>query len=181
MSDSLTDKEILDLWRNPNFSGSYRGIKTFQILLKTDLGVYVPQNRLYKILKNDSIYLIHAKPKRNFERRKFDLNFYGELIQSDIGFMFEYDHFKYFLVVIDCYSKKIIAKAIKDKTSLVVLNAFKDILKELNCKIYKLETDQGSEFALIKKYCKEKNIVFKYKFGKNKARSTNFTVRRLTM
>ena len=39
MVKTVSDKRLLQLWRDPNFSGSYRGIKTFQTLLKTDLNV----------------------------------------------------------------------------------------------------------------------------------------------
>ena len=52
---TISDKKILELWRDPNFSGSYRGIKTFQTLLKTDLNIDVEENRLYKVIKNDPI------------------------------------------------------------------------------------------------------------------------------
>ena len=41
MSTNVTDKKLLELWRDPNFSGSYRGIKTFKLLLKTDLNIDV--------------------------------------------------------------------------------------------------------------------------------------------
>jgi len=34
---SISDKEILRLWHDPSFAGSFRGVRTFQILLKTDL------------------------------------------------------------------------------------------------------------------------------------------------
>ena len=36
---TITDKEILQLWRSPTFEGSYRGIRTFQVLLKTNLNI----------------------------------------------------------------------------------------------------------------------------------------------
>ncbi len=48
----ISDQKILELWRDPTFSGSYRGIRTFQLLLKTDLNIDISQNRLYSILKN---------------------------------------------------------------------------------------------------------------------------------
>lgn len=170
MNETISDDKILKLWRDINFSGSYRGVKTFQILLKTDLNIDISEERLYSVLKKDSIYLIHARPKRNFDRRKFDLNYVGELVQSDIAYMFEYNDFKYFLLLIDCFTNQIYAVAIKDKSSNTVLNSFKELLNKLSYQITKLETDQGKEFALIKKYCLKNQIVFKYKFGRNKAR-----------
>jgi hypothetical protein len=93
----VSDEKILNLWRDPNFSGSYRGIKTFQLLLKTDLNIEISEKRLYKIIKKDSIFLIHQRRKKNFPRRSYDLRFYGELVQADIAYMFPYKHFLYFL------------------------------------------------------------------------------------
>lgn len=168
---TISDEELLKLWRDINFKGSYRGVKTFQTLLKTDLNIEVSENRLYKVLKTDPIYLIHVKPKRNFDRRHYDLNYYGELIQSDIAYMFPYKDYKYFLIIVDAYSLKTFAKPLKSKTSNETLSVFENILTKFSFpSISKLETDQGSEFNLIKEYCKKNHIIFKYKFGKNKAR-----------
>ena len=59
MSSDISDEKLLQLWRDPNFSGSYRGAKTFQILLKTDLGNDVSQKLLYHVFKTEPIFLIH--------------------------------------------------------------------------------------------------------------------------
>jgi hypothetical protein len=166
----ISNTKILELWRNPNFSGSYLGIKSFQILLKTDLGIDVSENRLYKVLKTDPIYLIHLRPQRKFERRHYDLRFYGELIQADLAFMFPYKDFKYFLLVTDCYSSKVFVEPLKSKESKEVSIAFKKILDEFKAKVYEIQTDSGSEFkGLTKKLFINEKIVFKQKFGKNKA------------
>ena len=92
---SVSDERILKLWRDPTFNGSYRGIKTFQTLLKTDLNIDVSEKYLYKLLKTDPIFLIHQKPQRNFLRRSYDLHNYGELVQADIAQMYNYNGFKY--------------------------------------------------------------------------------------
>jgi hypothetical protein len=166
----VTDKKLLELWRSPNFSGSYRGVKTFQILLKTDLNIDVSQDRLYKLFKTDPIFLIHQTPQRQFERRSYDLNNYGELVQADIAYMFEYDSFKYFLLVIDCYSSKIFAAPLKSRDSATVSKAFEKIFDEFKATIYELQTDRGKEFlGPCKKLFKEKNILYRQKLGKNKA------------
>jgi hypothetical protein len=69
MTSKISDKRILELWRSPQFSGSYRGIRTFKRLLKTDLDIDISESRLFNILKKDPVYLIHLKPARNFKRR----------------------------------------------------------------------------------------------------------------
>lgn len=168
-SDKLTEK-ILQLWHDPNWIGSYRGVKTLQLLLKTDKNIEISTKKLTNILKNDNLFLMHLRPKLKIKRRHYFLNCYGELLQSDLGFMFEYEEYKYFLLVIDCYSLKIFVKSIKNKTSAVVLEAFEEVLKHFSdTTIQKIEVDQGTEFNLVSKYCKKHNILFKYKYGQNKA------------
>ena len=85
---SVSDEEILKLWRDPNFAGSYRGVRAFQTLLKTDLNIDASEQRLLNILKTDPLFLMHQTPKRHFQRRKYNIHFYGELVQMDIAFMF---------------------------------------------------------------------------------------------
>jgi hypothetical protein len=167
---SVSDERILKLWRDPTFNGSYRGIKTFQTLLKTDLNIDVSEKYLYKLLKTDPIFLIHQKPQRNFLRRSYDLHNYGELVQADIAQMYNYNGFKYFLLLVDCFSFKIFTIPLKNKDSLTVANAFTIIFKSFNATIYELETDRGKEFlgACQKLFASEK-ILYKTKLGKNKA------------
>ena len=167
---AISDQQILDLWRSPNFSGSYRGIKTFQILLKTDLNIDVSEVRLYKLLKTDPIFLIHQRRQRNFERRSYDIRNYGELVQADIAYMFDYEDFKYFLLVVDCFSSKVFTVPLKQKDSNTVANAFSQIFDEFNAKIYEIQTDRGKEFlGASKKLFQEKEILYRTKRGKNKA------------
>ncbi len=167
---TITDNDILKHWRNPHFSGSYLGIKSFKALLKTDLGIDVSERRLFKVLKTDPIYLIHLKPNRQFDRRHYDLRFYGELVQADLAYMNPYDNFKYFLLAVDCYSSKVFVEPLKSKDSNEVAQAFEKILDELKVKVYEVQTDSGTEFkGATKKLFQSRKIVFRQKFGANKA------------
>ena len=64
MVKTVSDKKLLELWRDPSFTGSYRGIKTFQTLLKTDLNIDVSEEHLYKVIKTDPIFLIHQNYRK---------------------------------------------------------------------------------------------------------------------
>jgi len=141
--ENVSDKTILELWRSPQFSGSYRGIKTFKTILKTDLDIDISERRLYNVLKKDPVYLIHLKPARNFERRHLSVNNYGELLQADIAQMYTYDNYKYFLLVVDAFSSKVFVRPLKSKNSLEVKDAFEDIFEEFKAKVYVLQTDRG--------------------------------------
>ena len=143
----LSDSEILSYWRNPEFSGSYRGAKTFQILLKTDLGEDVSINRIYKLMKTDKIFILHQRPIRNIERRPFDVKFYGQVCQSDLAFMFKFEDYNSFLLLVDLFSLKVFVQPLKSKSSQIVKIAFEEIFKDFQSDIHILETDRGSGFG----------------------------------
>ena len=57
----ISDEELLKLWKDPNFEGSFRGLKTFQSVLKLNLNIDVSTKRLHNILSAEPIFLIHQK------------------------------------------------------------------------------------------------------------------------
>lgn len=137
---NVSDVKIRKLWHDPKIG--YRGIKTFQVLLKTNYNIDVSEQRLYNILKEDPLYLIHLPPKKNFERRSYDVKFIGELFQMDLGELFEFQSFKYFLIVTDCFSSKIWTRNLKNKQANVVCDALKDILDNLSFDVQEIESDR---------------------------------------
>lgn len=172
-SSDISDEKIIQLWRDPNFSGSYTGIKTFQILLKTDLNKDVSEDRLYKVLKRDQNYLIHQRKYRKIERRHYDVNFYGQLVQIDLAHMFEDTQTgsKYFVLLIDVFSFKIFATPISEKSSKKVAEVLQKIFFEFGADIYEIQADRGTEFKgkECKELFKQHKILFRFKTGKNKA------------
>lgn len=167
----ISDEEIIKLWRDPQFSGSYRGARTFQVLLKTDLNIDVPLSRIYRLFNNDQIYLIHQKSVKTFNRRKYIVHNYGELVQMDIAQMFEHGGFKYFLLLVDVFSSKVFVKLLKTRETNEILTAFKSIQSSFGSQIYVIQADRESAFLskTFKDYLKKESIVFRPKYGKNKA------------
>jgi len=108
------DEKIIQLWRDPSFSGSYRGIKTFQMFLKTDKNINVSEEKLYSIMMKDPIYVMHLQRKK-VNRRPYYLSNVGELVQSDLANMFPYEDYKYFIIFIDCFSNQLNLQALKTK------------------------------------------------------------------
>lgn len=170
---NVSNEEILKLWRDPSFAGSYRGVRSFQTLLKTDLNIDVSEKRLLDILKTDQLFLIHQTPKRHFKRRKYNVHFYGELVQIDIAFMFPDSQTgkKYFLLAIDSFSFKIFTQPLTDRSSDSVAKALKVILEEFKAPIYEIQADQGREFVgkSVRDLLKRDKIFIKFKYGRNKA------------
>lgn len=165
----MSEEEILRLWRDSDFEGSYTGVKTFQILLKLNKNIDISEHKLYDILKNDPLFVMHQRGKKKIARRSYILDYYGELIQSDLAYMFEHETFKYFVVVYDCYSGKVFAEALKDKSSETVKTSLIKLINQFQVVITKFECDQGTEFNKFKVYCKDHGIIFKFKYGQNKA------------
>ena len=54
--------------------------------------------------------------------------------------------FRFSSCVIDIYSKYAWVIPLKDKKGITIINAFKNVLKESNCKPNKIWVDKGSEF-----------------------------------
>jgi len=168
----ISDEEIKSYWRSDNFSGSYRGARTFQLLLKTDLNIDVPLSRIYKVLGEDQIYLIHKQPRRLFKRRKYVVRNYGELTQMDLAVMYPTkEGFKYFLILVDVFSSKIFTEPLKSKSIDELLSAVKSIVSNFKAKIYEIQSDQEPAFVSkrFKDFFKKEKIVFRPKYGKNKA------------
>ena len=161
------------MWHNTDFAGSFRGVRTFQTLLKTDLNINISENRLLNIFKTDSLFLMHQRPKRNFPRRKYDVNFYGQLVQIDIAFMFpdEETGDRYFLLAIDVFSFKIFVEPLKNRNTQTIVNALHNIFKRFKHSIFEIQSDQGKEFlsTAVKTFLKQNETFLSLKYGKNKA------------
>ena len=90
-------------------------------------------------------------------------------MQSDIAFMFEKNGYKYFLVLIDVFSRHLYVEILKDKSANTVKKAFEKIFSTFTSPITKIETDEGGEFIGLKNFFKKEKIIFSVKAGTNKA------------
>ena len=163
--------EILELWRDPNFSGSYSGLANFQSCLQNEKNIYLSRNELLQILKKDRNYVLEMrKVPKVIERRGMNIHGYGNLFQADVGILFEHDNYIGFLLCIDVYSRRIFCEKLKSRTKEEVQKAFKNIFLEAAVKPEKIETDAGGEFVGNKLFFEKEKIFFKIKTGANKAR-----------
>ena len=102
---SISDEKIIELWKNIDFPAAYRGISTFKVLLKTDLGIDVSTSRLYRVLQNEPLFLMHQRKYRPVKRRSYITHSYGALVQGDCAYMTpdESTNKKFFFLVVDVY------------------------------------------------------------------------------
>lgn len=106
---------------------------------------------------------LHQSARRNFPRRNYVMRGLNDTFQADliemIPFSRENRGFNYILMVIDVFSKRAWAKALKNKTGEEVTKAMSSIFHEFPKNIPRnLHTDEGKEFynqhfqRLMKKY-----------------------------
>ena len=167
-SNQLTDEEIKRLWQDDDFFASFSGINNFQAALFTTYGEKISTKRIINILRDIPSYVSRIKPRKRFPRRPYDVYGFGQLVQADLGVMYKYKGFFYFLLMIDVFSRKIFCKPLKRKTSVEVRSAFNEIFDEFNNPIRVIQTDQGAEFKGLKRYFEERDIRHQYKFGLTK-------------
>jgi hypothetical protein len=106
------------------------------------------------------------------------VRFYGELVQVDIAYMFTHNDFKYFVLIVDCFSFKLFVKPLKSKDSPAVCDALQLLFKEFSSPISVFQTDRGKEFeGECKKLYSKLKIVHKTKVGKNKANFAENAIR----
>jgi len=168
----LSDEEIIKLWHKPEFEGSYRGLRTFQVLLKTNIGEDVSIKRLHSILSKDALYLIHQRAVKKFPRRKYYVHSYGECCQMDIAVMYPIQdtNYRYFLLLVDIFSTKVFTEPLKTREVNEVIAALQKIIHKFQSPIYEIQADREASFlaSAFKQFLKDQKIVFRPKFGKNK-------------
>ena len=173
---TLSDSEILDLYQDTDFAGSFSGARSFQMFLKTDKDVDIPLTKIYSLLKQLPLYIMNQKRIRRFPRRKYVVTSFGQVVQADLGEMMPFNKFRYFLLLVDLFSRHLYVEPLRRKTTKAVRAAFEKIFEEFKSPIVKLESDSGSEFVSQAAWFKEKKIVFRRKIGIHKAREAEHSI-----
>lgn len=93
---------------------------------------------------------LHKSARRNFQRRKTIIKGYGDLWQIDLAEMQPYARenrgYRYIFVVIDCYSKYVWTRPLKNKTAREISEAMKEVLKDAYYAPKHIQSDHGTEF-----------------------------------
>lgn len=101
-------------------------------------------------VKRHIVNELHRAARKTFRRRKIIIKGYGDLWQIDLMEMQPYANinkgYRYILVVIDCYSKYVWTRPLKNKTATEVTNAMRDIIKEAGYSPRNIQSDNGTEF-----------------------------------
>lgn len=125
--------------------------------------------------KWDLVNELHRGARRNFARRRTIMMGIEDTLQADLVEMIPYaasnKNMKYILTVINIFSKKAFARALKNKTGLEVTKAMESILDSMGHPIQNLHVDNGKEFynAPMKRMLRDRNINMYSTFTTKKA------------
>ena len=144
------------LYYNPKSTSSYGSKAALQRGLKQELkkkkGRIKRTNLPRQVktwLEDQTTYTLHKQPKKTFPRRQVIVSGINDQWQADLADMqllaYENQGFRYILIVIDCFSRKAWAHALKDKTGKSVADAFNYIFTNQETP-KSLQTDKGKEF-----------------------------------
>lgn len=122
---------------------------------------------------------LHSGARKNFHRRRTQMRGISDTLQADLVEMIPYaagnNNHKYILTVINIFSKKAFACALKRKTGEEVTRAMKSILDSLKYPIKNIHVDRGREFynETMNKMLRERNIHLYSTFSTKKPQLLN--------
>lgn len=123
----------------------------------------------------DLVNELHHAARKNFARRQTQMRGIEDSLQADLVEMIPYatknKNMRYILTVINIFSKKAYARALKNKTGREVTRAMTSILDSIEHSIKNLHVDRGSEFynGVMQKMLTDRGIHLYSTFSSKKA------------
>lgn len=179
---SLTESELRSLWKNDKFPGSYQSAIHFQQNINHEFGVKIPLNKIYEALSKIEEFQQSVRSIKKFPRRKYtNVRSFFKLVQTDLALMPNWKGFKYFIVVVDVFSRRLWALKLKRKTPSEIVKSLEKIFSSVGSYPEKLNSDRGLEYISKQTtdYFKEKNIFFRPRHGPLKANFAEFAIARV--
>lgn len=142
------EKILEKLYYDPSSPSAFSGARR---LVEEGKKHGVPKKKVEQWLSKQDAYTLHKKVTRKFRKRSYVLVAPGDLWQADLADLSnlaqENDGFKYWLVVIDTFTKFVWVKLQRDKTATCTTDAFAAILDESSQTPNNVNTDKGTEFT----------------------------------
>ena len=139
--------DLKQLYRDPKFKGAFGGRKQFYRAVKENYP-NVKWRQVKDYLKKDDGYTLHRpirKPRKYRRILTKHINYLWQIDLVDMSSLARINkNFKWIIMVIDCFSKKLWAIKTKRKTGLIITNALKDLLTSQ--RPAKIQYDDGTEF-----------------------------------
>src|SRR3981189_480403 len=139
----MSDLTLRQIYYNPEHPAAYGGVSA--LARASGLSEAVVKDWL----KGQSSYTLHKPARKRYSTRHYITSGINHQGQADLVDMQAYardnDGFKHILTVIDMFSRRGWAEAVKSKTTPDMMGAFTKIF-DTGDKPIKLQTDQGLEF-----------------------------------
>ena len=165
----VDENEIRQLWKDPDFSGSFSGLLTFQNQLRHEKNINLSLRQLRHIMRSEPDYVQHITHRIHFPTREYSVHGFLSLVQADLTQPKpQINGFKYLLVCIDIYTLFIWAFPLPDKRPKTLQIEFKKIFDQYG-KPDELQSDEGGEFTGCSSFFKKQGIYFHTKRGRVKA------------
>ena len=138
--------DLKKLYHDVKFPGSYSGSKTFYREVKK-LYPKTTLKQVREFLKSQNAYTLHKRTRKPKYRRTLVFK-PRDLWQIDLLDMQKYSKenngFRYICVIIDCFSRFVWVKPLKNKTGKQIVKALALLLMNERPKL--IQADQGTEF-----------------------------------
>jgi len=166
-----TDKLLRDLYFNPAAPGSFSGVSSLKkaavqkLKERGNKRIKIKSAGVKKFLEGHETFTLHKQVRRNFPRRRVIVGGPLEQFQADLVdmsmFERENDGYRWILMVIDVFTKKGYALAVKRKDSKNIIEAFEKLLRQ-TASPRKLQTDKGMEFRgkAVQDFLKSRGITW---------------------
>ena len=104
--------------------------------------------KINEFLRDNNVHSVHRRIiKKSFPRRKIVSRFPYDIFMADLieypKYKFQNNRYVYILVIIDCFTKKVWAVAMKQKTADWTADAFESVFKKFDQFPTHLITDAG--------------------------------------
>ena len=138
--------DLKKLYLDPKFPGSYSGAYKFYQEVK-NIHPKVTLKKVNEFLKSQDAYTLHKRTRKPKFRRTLVFK-PRDLWQIDLLDMQKYskenDEYRYICVIIDCFSRYVWVKPLKNKTGKATVKALALLLMNERPKL--IQADQGTEF-----------------------------------
>ena len=138
--------DLKKLYLDPKFPGSYSGAEKFYREVK-DIHPNITRKKIKEFLKSQDAYTLHKRTRKPKYRRTLVFK-PRDLWQIDLLDMQKYstenNGFRYICVIIDCFSRFVWVKPLKNKTGKQIVKALALLLMNERPKL--IQADQGTEF-----------------------------------
>lgn len=178
----LSDNKLKKLWFNKEFPGAFSSAHLFKNSLKYEFGEDVPLSRIYRVLSEIEDFQDQIRPIKHFDRRSYK-TVYGffQYVEIDLGIMTKYRNQRYFLLLIDTFSRRLFVETLSSKSPTAVISGLCKIFRHVKMKPYSLGSDRAGEFQAkaTQDYFKENNIHYVAKGRKVKAAMAEWGIYRV--